>query len=82
MSTVFRAIADPARREILDSLSVGEESVTELARAFSMTLPAVSQHLRVLQHVARWIHPYQRFWQAKLVALANHLRRRHGPNRR
>ena len=49
MSTVFRAIADPTRREILDTLAGGEASVSALAGAFSMTLPAVSQHLRVLQ---------------------------------
>ncbi len=49
MNEVFKAIADPTRREILDSLARKEESVTELAKAFSMSLPAVSQHLKVLQ---------------------------------
>jgi DNA-binding transcriptional ArsR family regulator len=49
MNDVFRAIADPTRREILDSLARKSESVTELAKDFAMSLPAVSQHLRVLQ---------------------------------
>jgi DNA-binding transcriptional ArsR family regulator len=49
MNAVFRAIADPTRREILDRLAAGEESVTDLAKGFEMSLPAVSQHLRVLQ---------------------------------
>jgi DNA-binding transcriptional ArsR family regulator len=49
VNDVFRAIADPTRREILDSLSKKEESVSELAKDFSMSLPAVSQHLKVLQ---------------------------------
>jgi DNA-binding transcriptional ArsR family regulator len=49
VNDVFRAIADPTRREILDSLARKEVSVGELARDFSMSLPAVSQHLRVLQ---------------------------------
>jgi len=46
---VFRAIADPTRRELLDRLAAGEESMTKLAESFSMSLPAVSQHLKVLR---------------------------------
>src|SRR5579864_3380633 len=49
MYQVFRAIADPTRRDILDRLAVQEESVMELAKDFDMSLPAVSQHLKVLQ---------------------------------
>jgi DNA-binding transcriptional ArsR family regulator len=54
MNTVFRAVADPTRRAILDCLASKEESVMKLASSFEMTLPAVSQHLRVLQ-VARLV---------------------------
>lgn len=50
LSTTFAALADPTRRAILARLSRGETSVTELARPFKMTLPAVSKHLRVLEH--------------------------------
>ena len=45
---VFRALGDPTRRSILESLSRRERSVTELCEPFDMTQPAVSQHLRVL----------------------------------
>jgi len=48
-SDVFLAIAHPARRAILDRLRRGEQPVTELAAPFAMTLPAVSQQLRVLR---------------------------------
>src|SRR3982074_1017922 len=45
----FSAIADPTRRAILARLASGEASVTELAKPFDMTLPAVSKHLKVLE---------------------------------
>ena len=51
LSATFAAIADPTRRAILARLaSRGETSVTELAKPFDMTLPAVSKHLKVLEH--------------------------------
>ena len=50
LSATFSALADPTRRAILERLATGETSVTELARPFDMTLPAVSKHLKVLQH--------------------------------
>jgi len=49
LSTTFAALADPTRRAILARLSNGEASVQELAKPFSMTLPAVSKHLKVLE---------------------------------
>src|SRR3954452_11422247 len=49
LSTTFAALADPTRRAILARLASGETSVTELAKPFEMTLPAVSKHLKVLQ---------------------------------
>ena len=52
MNTVFRAVADPTRRALLDSLAKQEESVLNLAASFEISLPAVSQHLRVLQEAA------------------------------
>ncbi len=45
----FAALADPTRRAILGVLSRGESSVKEIARPFSMSLPAVSKHLKVLE---------------------------------
>ena len=43
---VFRAVADPARRAILDLLINSERAVKELTAAFSISPPAISQHLR------------------------------------
>ncbi len=50
LSATFSALADPTRRAILARLASGEATVTELADPFEMSLPAVSKHLRVLQH--------------------------------
>ena len=49
LSTTFAALADPTRRAILARLALGETSVTELAKPFQMSLPAVSKHLKVLE---------------------------------
>jgi DNA-binding transcriptional ArsR family regulator len=46
---VFGAIANPVRRALLDSLRTGPQPVHELAAAFAISRPAVSQHLRVLR---------------------------------
>jgi DNA-binding transcriptional ArsR family regulator len=50
LSATFAALADPTRRAILARLVSGECSVTELAEPFDMSMPAVSKHLRVLEH--------------------------------
>jgi len=49
LSSVFAALADPTRREILGQLSRGVASVTDLAKPHKMSLPAISKHLRVLE---------------------------------
>ncbi len=49
LSTTFAALADPTRRAILARLSKSEASVTDLAKPFDMSLPAVSKHLQVLE---------------------------------
>ena len=49
LSSTFAAIADPTRRAILARLSLGETSVTELAKPFEMSMPAISKHLKVLE---------------------------------
>jgi DNA-binding transcriptional ArsR family regulator len=49
LSSTFAALADPTRRAILARLALGETSVTELAKPFDMSLPAVSKHLKVLE---------------------------------
>ena len=50
LSTTFAALADPTRRAILARLASGEASVTQLAEPFDMSLPAISKHLKVLEH--------------------------------
>src|SRR4051794_6337099 len=50
-SDVFRAIADPTRRALLGRLAHGEASVGRLAESFEVSLPAISQHLKVLREV-------------------------------
>jgi DNA-binding transcriptional ArsR family regulator len=49
LSETLAALADPTRRAILARLMAGEASVTELAEPFSISLPAVSKHLKVLE---------------------------------
>ena len=46
---VFRAVADPTRRAILDLLAEGELAVKDLQPAFRISQPGLSQHLRVLR---------------------------------
>jgi DNA-binding transcriptional ArsR family regulator len=50
LSTVFGALADPTRRAILARLSLGEAPVKELAKPFSMSAPAITKHLKVLEN--------------------------------
>lgn len=49
LSATFAALADPTRRAILARLSSGEAPVTELAKPFQMSMPAISKHLKVLE---------------------------------
>jgi DNA-binding transcriptional ArsR family regulator len=50
LSVVFAALADPTRRAILARLADGDATVTELAEPFAISLPAISRHLKVLEH--------------------------------
>ena len=50
LSEVFSALADPTRRAILARLAEGEATVAELAAPFSVSQPAISKHLKVLEH--------------------------------
>ena len=49
LDLMFQALADPTRRMMVDRLSRGPASVSELAKPFDMSLPAVVQHLQVLE---------------------------------
>ncbi|MGC5018255.1 ArsR/SmtB family transcription factor [Micromonospora sp. DT47] len=50
LSVIFAALADPTRRAILARLAEGDATVTELAEPFAISLPAISRHLKVLEH--------------------------------
>ena len=49
LSSTFAALANPTRRAILARLTTGEAPVTELAKPFDMSMPAISKHLKVLE---------------------------------
>lgn len=49
LNRTFAALADPTRRRILEHLAQGDQCVTDLARPYAMSLPAVSKHLGVLE---------------------------------
>jgi DNA-binding transcriptional ArsR family regulator len=98
---VFRALADPTRRALLDLIREDEKNVSELVAAFDVSQSAISQHLRVLkdadlvherqsgrQNFYRlnaeplaiaydWFAHYTKFWEARLLGLGAHLRKRH-----
>lgn len=46
---IFKALADPTRRQMLERLSAGERNATELREGLAMSQPAISQHLAVLR---------------------------------
>ncbi len=50
LSLTFAALADPTRRAILARLSGGEASVSDLAKPFDMSMPAITKHLKVLEN--------------------------------
>jgi len=50
LDATFAALADPTRRAILARLASGEASVLELAKPFPISQPAISKHLKVLEH--------------------------------
>jgi DNA-binding transcriptional ArsR family regulator len=63
LTTTFTALANPTRRAILKRLAKGETSVTDLAKPFRMTLPAVTKHLKVLQRAGLITQSRQAQWR-------------------
>jgi DNA-binding transcriptional ArsR family regulator len=63
LSTTLAALSDPTRRAILARLATGETTVTELAAPFAMSLPAVSRHLKVLEHAGLITQGRQAQWR-------------------
>lgn len=63
LDATFAALADPTRRAILARLTLGEATVMELAEPFTMSQPAISKHLKVLERaglVSRGRHAQRR----------------------
>ena len=63
LSKVFSALADPTRRDILARLGDGDATVTELAEPFTISLPAISRHLKVLEGAGLIARDRQAQWR-------------------
>jgi DNA-binding transcriptional ArsR family regulator len=63
LDRLFGALADATRRGIVERLAAGEATVTELAAPFSISLPAISRHLKVLEHASIITRSQQGRWR-------------------
>ena len=63
LSLTFGALADPTRRAILAKLRLGEASVTQLAEPFSLSLPAITKHLKVLERAGLIVRSREAKWR-------------------
>jgi DNA-binding transcriptional ArsR family regulator len=70
LSTTFAALADPTRRAILARLTEGPATVKELSAPFSMSGPAVSKHLRVLEGAGLVSRGRQAQWRPRRLEAA------------
>ena len=73
LDLTFQALADPTRRDMVERLSRGRASVTELARPYAMSLPAIVQHLAMLEH-SGLVHS-EKVGRVRLDRLGEHLQR-------
>jgi DNA-binding transcriptional ArsR family regulator len=63
LDLLFGALADATRRGIVERLAAGEATVTELAAPFSISLPAISRHLKVLERASLITRSRQGRWR-------------------
>ncbi|MFF3855715.1 ArsR/SmtB family transcription factor [Micromonospora sp. NPDC002575] len=70
LSTVFAALADPTRRAIIAKLAEGDATVTELTAPLSISMPAVSRHLKVLEGAALISRSQSGKWRASRLEAA------------
>jgi DNA-binding transcriptional ArsR family regulator len=63
LDLLFGALADATRRGIVERLAVGDATVTELAAPFSISLPAISRHLKVLERASLITRSQQGRWR-------------------
>jgi DNA-binding transcriptional ArsR family regulator len=64
LDLLFGALADATRRSIVERLAAGEATVTELAAPFSISLPAISRHLKVLERASLITRSKQGRWRS------------------
>jgi DNA-binding transcriptional ArsR family regulator len=67
LSTTFAALADPTRRAILERLSRGQASVSELAEPFPISMPAISRHLKVLEGAGLIVRDREAQWRPSAI---------------
>src|SRR5207244_12941049 len=72
LSLTLGALADPTRRAILARLAKGGASVTEIAKPFDMSLPAVSKHLKVLERAGLVTRGKEAQWRPASSAAGRH----------
>jgi DNA-binding transcriptional ArsR family regulator len=70
LSLTFAALADPTRRAILARLADGEATVNELAQPFSMSVQAVSKHLKVLERAGLIKRGREAQWRPSRLEIA------------
>jgi DNA-binding transcriptional ArsR family regulator len=63
LTLTFSALADPTRRAILSRLAEGEATVNEIAEPFPLSLPAISRHLKVLDHAGLIVRTRDAQWR-------------------
>ena len=69
LSLTFAALADPTRRAMLERLSQGPATVKQLAEPFTLSLPAISKHLKVLEYAGLIERGREAQWRpAQLIA--------------
>jgi len=63
LTATFAALADPTRRAMLARLATGEATVGQLAEPFAVSLPAISQHLKVLERAGLVVRTREAQWR-------------------
>jgi DNA-binding transcriptional ArsR family regulator len=69
LNSVFSALADPTRRGILERLGRGDATVSELAGPFEISLPAISRHLKVLEHAGLITRARRAQWRSSSLRI-------------
>lgn len=67
LSAIFGALSDPTRRAMLERLSTGVRSVTELAEPFGMSQPTISRHLKVLENAGLVVRGKDAQWRPRAI---------------